>query len=133
MKRNTPLIIALGTLVLAVIVVSLLVVRGSSTTMDMSSSTTQASEAEAVATNSVTVQSYAFSPAVIKVKVGTSVTWTNKDAAQHTVTADKASSDAPSSKLFGQNESYTFTFKKAGTYAYHCTPHSGMHGTVIVE
>jgi plastocyanin len=29
--------------------------------------------------------------------------------------------------------SYERTFDQAGTFAYHCTPHPFMRGTVIVE
>ncbi len=86
----------------------------------------------AVATNAVVIQNYMFSPMAIKVKVGTTVTWTNKDSVDHTVTADKNSTDAPSSMDIAQGKSYSFTFKKAGTYTYHCFPHPYMHGTVEV-
>jgi plastocyanin len=47
--------------------------------------------------------------------------------------ADTMSADAPSSELLAKGESYSFTFKKAGTYTYHCTPHPYMKGTVVVE
>lgn len=84
------------------------------------------------ATDSVKISNYAFSPATITVKVGTTVTWTNADAIAHTVTADNPSADAPNSDSITQGSSYSFTFKKAGTYPYHCTPHPYMKGTVIV-
>jgi amicyanin len=82
--------------------------------------------------NTVTIKDYAFNPGTISVKVGTKVTWTNEDAVAHTVTADDPSSDAPSSGDIGKGDSYSFTFNKAGTYAYHCTPHPYMKATVIV-
>src|SRR4051794_5659717 len=37
-------------------------------------------------TDKVTIQNIAFAPANITVKKGTSVTWTNQDAVEHTVT-----------------------------------------------
>src|SRR5579864_3398884 len=37
---------------------------------------------------SVTIQNFAFSPAVLKVALGATVTWTNKDSVAHTVTSD---------------------------------------------
>jgi len=80
--------------------------------------------------NAVTIKDYAFSPAEIKVKVGTKVTWTNQDSVRHTVTADE--SEGPKSELFGKGETYSFTFTKAGTFAYHCEAHPQMHGTVTV-
>lgn len=92
----------------------------------------QMSSTAATASNQVSIKDYMFTPAVIKVKVGTTVTWTNQDAVSHTVTADTNSSDAPSSMDIAQGKSYSFTFRKAGTYTYHCFPHPYMHGTVEV-
>jgi len=80
--------------------------------------------------NAVTIKGFAFSPAEIKVKVGTKVTWTNQDSVRHTVTADE--SEGPKSELFGKGETYSFTFTKVGTFAYHCEAHPQMHGTVTV-
>jgi plastocyanin/predicted lipoprotein with Yx(FWY)xxD motif len=64
------------------------------------------------------------------VPVGTMVTWTNKDAASHTATANGG---AFSSGNLSQNATYSFTFTQAGTYAYHCAIHSSMTGTVTVQ
>lgn len=82
--------------------------------------------------NTVTIKDFAFNPGTITVKVGTKVTWTNEDSVSHTVTADNPSSDAPASGNIAKGQSYSFTFSKAGTYAYHCTPHPYMKATVIV-
>jgi amicyanin len=82
--------------------------------------------------NSVTIKDFAFNPGTTTVKVGTKVTWTNQDSIGHTVTADTPSADAPASGSIGQGQSYSFTFNKAGTYNYHCTPHPYMKGTVVV-
>ena len=86
----------------------------------------------AVQTNQVSISDFKYSPATITVKAGTKVTWTNNDSVQHDVAADKPSSDAPSSSLLGKGESFSFTFNKAGTYGYHCTPHPYMRGKVVV-
>lgn len=83
------------------------------------------------ATSSVTIKDLAFSPANITVKVGTKVTWTNQDSVQHDVVSDSGS-DSPSSELLSKGESYSFTFTKAGTFSYHCTPHPFMKGTITV-
>lgn len=91
---------------------------------------TVTSEANALA---IEIKDFAFTPATIKIKAGTTVTWTNKDSVQHNVVADKESSDAPKSELLAKDESYEFTFNKPGTYSYHCSPHPNMKGTVIVE
>jgi amicyanin len=99
---------------------------------DSSSASATPAPSDAVEATAVTLQDYAFGPKDIKVKVGTTVTWTNQDDVHHSVTADKASADAPKSDLFGKGETYSFTFKKAGVYSYHCEPHPYMKGTVTV-
>jgi amicyanin len=101
--------------------------------MSSNSSNSSSSAEQPVSATTVTISNFAYSPASIKVKVGDTVTWTNKDSIGHTVTADKSSSDAPASDLLAQGQSYSFTFKKAGTFTYHCVPHPNMHGSVIVE
>jgi amicyanin len=82
--------------------------------------------------NEVIISNYAYAPQKITVKVGTTVTWTNKDSIEHTVTADTKSADAPKSELIAKGQTYSFTFNKAGTYDYHCEPHPYMKGTVVV-
>jgi plastocyanin len=105
--------------------------------MDMSGMDTSQTTTKALsATNAVTIQNFAFSPAKITVKKGTTVTWTNKDSAAHTITEDHGGSadgdPGMDSKLLSQGESYQATFSKVGTYTYHCTVHPSMTGTVIV-
>ena len=47
-----------------------------------------ATQAPAISAVAVTIQNFAFTPAAITVAAGTTVTWTNKDAATHTVTSN---------------------------------------------
>ena len=82
-----------------------------------------------VATDHVAIQSFAFGPGTVTVRPGTTVTWTQQDEDQHTVTADDASF-ASSPLVTGQT--YTHTFTAPGTYHYHCAIHPFMHGTVVV-
>ena len=96
-----------------------------------SGQTSQASSAPVSATT-VKISNFSFAPASITVKAGQTVTWTNEDNVAHTVTADTASADAPASQSLAQGASYSFTFKNAGTYAYHCQIHPSMKGTVTV-
>lgn len=86
---------------------------------------------QAVQTDSVEIKEFAFTPQTIKVKAGTKVTWTNQDTVKHDVTVD--GTEGPESELLAKGESYSYTFDKAGTYEYYCTPHPYMTGTVIVE
>jgi amicyanin len=101
--------------------------------MNMGSHSSNTNDQNPVATNKVDISNFAFSPAAVKVSVGDTVTWTNKDSASHTVTADNASPDAPASDVLARGQTYSFTFKKAGTYSYHCEEHPYMKGTVIVQ
>lgn len=95
-------------------------------------STSSSSTTNAVEANTVTIKDYKFDAPAIKVKVGTTVTWTNMDGVRHNVSPDSPSADFPDGKLIGNGETYSFTFAKAGTYSYHCTPHPYMKGTVVV-
>jgi amicyanin len=87
----------------------------------------------AAATNQVTLTDFSFQPSVIKIKAGETVTWTNQDPAEHTVTADISSPETPDSPNLAKGQTYSFTFNKRGTYAYSCTFHPHMRGKVIVE
>jgi amicyanin len=106
--------------------------------MDMNKDTSStansgdANSSKAVATDKIDIANYAFSPANATVKVGTTVTWTNKDAVGHTVTSDDGSDGGLDSKLLNQGDTYSMTFSKAGTFTYHCTAHPYMKGTVTV-
>ena len=100
----------------------------SSTSMPMPVSTAAAATAP-VATDKVAIQGFAFGPATITVKPGTTVTWTQQDEDQHTVTANDGS--FTSSPLI-TGTTYTHTFTAPGTYQYHCSIHPFMHGTVVV-
>ena len=79
---------------------------------------------------SVAIRMFAFTPQVIIVTPGTTVTWTNADEDPHTVTAnDKTFHSA----AMDENEKFTFTFTKPGEYAYFCSLHPHMTGKVIVK
>jgi plastocyanin len=80
--------------------------------------------------NTVTITNFAFSPADLTVKTGSTVTWTNNDPASHTITADAG---AFSSDPVAKGGTYQFTFSQPGTYAYHCSIHPSMKGTIIVQ
>ncbi len=96
-----------------------------------SKDTTSTDTSKAVEANTVTIQNYAFDAPVIKVKVGTAVTWTNKDGVRHNISPDSGTK-LPEGKLIAKDETYSYTFDKAGTFKYHCTPHPYMKGTVVV-
>ncbi len=76
------------------------------------------------------VKTYKFSPTVIEVKAGTTVTWTNHDDFPHNVTlldGSETSEDLPI------GESATITFDESGEFPYECSLHpQQMQGRVVV-
>lgn len=80
----------------------------------------------------VKIDNFSFGPASLTISVGSTVTWTNRDDIPHTV----VSTDDPKafkSKVLDTDEKFSFTFTKAGTYAYFCSVHPKMTGKVIVQ
>lgn len=76
----------------------------------------------------IDVANFKFDPNNVTIRVGTTVTWTNKSEDEHTVTSDDG--------LFGTSlaggTSFSFTFMQAGEFPYHCDIHHGMKGKIIV-
>jgi hypothetical protein len=64
--------------------------------------------------------------------VNNTVVWINKETLDvaHTVTHDNRLFD---SGLFGPGMNWTYTFREAGEFRYHCIPHPWMRGSVVVE
>jgi plastocyanin len=77
----------------------------------------------------IKIAGFAFDPASVTVKVGTTVRWTNQDSATHSVTSDTGVWDSGS---IAQGETYTRVFDTVGTFAYHCGVHPSMKGTITV-
>ncbi len=82
-----------------------------------------------VSGNQVNIDGFAFVPATLRVAVGTTVTWTNRDEEPHTVAASDGSFHSPG---MGTGATFTHTFTDAGTFDYVCSIHPMMHGTVLV-
>lgn len=86
----------------------------------------------------VLVRTFAFRPDTLRIRTGTTVTWTNGDEIEHTVTADSSGSSRVASEplrgsLGGKDATYSFTFAKPGTYAYFCLRHRFMRGIIHVS
>ena len=103
--------------------------NGTGSTAYGAPASTTATTTAATATNAATIRGFSFQPDVLKVKVGAKVTWTNDDTVAHTVTADTNSFASGNLQPGG---SFSFTFTRPGTYAYHCSIHPSMHGSVVV-
>ena len=77
----------------------------------------------------VTIDNMQFSPSMVNVKVGDTVTWTNNDDRDHTVVATDGSFR---SENLHPGASYSYQFTKAGKFAYACSYHPRMKGIVSV-
>jgi len=87
----------------------------------------------ALASNTeVDIQNHAFSQKTVSVAVGSQVTWVNLDQDPHSV-ADSSDNKQFHSAALDTKDKFSFTFTKPGKYAYFCTLHPDMVGTVIVK
>jgi len=84
----------------------------------------------AIVSGASTLTSTAFAPNPITVAVGSSVTWVNNDSVTHTSVANNGAWTSPPIAPGG---SFSTAFMTAGTFAYHCSIHPGMIGTVTVQ
>jgi plastocyanin len=80
--------------------------------------------------NEVSIQSFAFDPKVLTVPVNTTVKWTNNDAVTHTVTSD---SPLFNSGNLAPGDTFSFLFTATGTYTYHCSIHTDMTASIVVQ
>jgi YVTN family beta-propeller protein len=80
-------------------------------------------------TVAVSISKFAFVPATITISAGQSITWTNADPVAHTATSDAQVWDSGD---LAPDASFSTTFSQPGTYAYHCTIHPFIRGTVVV-
>lgn len=80
----------------------------------------------------VDIKDFSYQPAVVKVRVGDTVVWTQVDKISHTVTI-VSGPESFDSGLLKEGQAFSYTFTKPGEYGYKCTPHPNMRGKVIVE
>ncbi len=76
----------------------------------------------------VEISGFAFSPSTLTITKGTTVTWTQKDSAPHTVTSGTFDSGTLNS-----GQTYSHTFNETGSFNYHCNFHQSMTGTIVVQ
>ena len=117
MRKKTGLIAGFS-LVIALAVACLLAVRP-----------TLASGEEANATE-VRVDNFTFAPETLTVPVNSTVTWVNKDDIPHVIASNEG---LFKSKALDTDQNYSYTFTKAGTYAYYCSVHPKMVGKIVVQ
>jgi plastocyanin len=84
---------------------------------------------EAVRSERVEIVDFSYDPDPVTIQAGGKVTWLNRDSASHTATADDGSFDTGTIE---EGKLKSESFKQSGTYAYHCTIHPSMKGTIEV-
>jgi plastocyanin len=81
-------------------------------------------------TMEVKIDNFTFGPAELTVRVGTTITWTNRDDIPHTVVStDKVFK----SKVLDTDEKFSSTFSTPGSFPYFCSIHPKMTGKVVVQ
>jgi plastocyanin len=89
----------------------------------------QASKA-ATRQQTVTIDNFSFNAKSVTVAVGTEVTWVNHDDAPHKVVSSDQKFASPVLDTDGR---FSHTFSTPGTYAYYCSLHPMMTGTIVVK
>ncbi len=78
----------------------------------------------------ITLANFKFTPASVVVSPGTRIIWTNHDSDPHTVDSVK---NLWTSEAVDPDGTFARVFKAAGSFAYYCSIHPFMHGSVIVR
>ncbi len=114
-------------------------VTSTESTAPTATTSTEATPATTSATTqtAVSIMNTGYTPQMITIKVGDTVTWTNNDTINHNVSSDPH----PTHTLYpflnlgmipaGQSKS--LMFDKPGTYTYHDHLHANLKGTVVVQ
>jgi plastocyanin len=88
-----------------------------------------ATGATASRARSVRIEDFAYHPTPLTVAAGTRVTFSNQSGIAHTATENGGGFDTGPIKP-GRAESVTF--RRPGTYSFHCSIHPFMHGRIVV-
>jgi plastocyanin len=79
----------------------------------------------------VVVQAYTFSPDVLHIKAGDTVTWVNEEKrVSHSIAFVGR---AEESERFFPGEQWSRVFPEPGRHEYRCGPHPEMLGVIVVE
>jgi plastocyanin len=91
-----------------------------------------ASAAAQSGTVQIAYRNIAIAPDAVKVKVGSTIRWTNYDPVQHNVTSE-GGPQRFASKNFGEGSTFEIKANKPGVIHYECTIHPAtMNGTIEV-
>jgi plastocyanin len=84
----------------------------------------------AAAPTPVAIKDYRFTPAVVRISAGGTITWTNMDSDVHTV---MSATGLFVSGALDTDDKFSYTFTKPGTYVIACSLHPQMSETIVVE
>jgi plastocyanin len=82
------------------------------------------------ATKTINIYGTTFSPKSATITEGDTVTWVNRDNDNHQILADKGQF---ASAILHPKQTFSFTFRAAGTYTYRDELHPTIKGTITVK
>ncbi|MBK8918805.1 MAG: cupredoxin domain-containing protein [Betaproteobacteria bacterium] len=86
----------------------------------------------AAETVTVEIQNYSYIPAEVRIRIGDTVRWINKEKRTSHSILFPAEGGLESERIFPE-ETWQRSFPKAGSYPYTCGPHPEMKGLVVVS
>jgi plastocyanin len=103
---------------------------GSATSAGGSTTSAGAKSAPLSGNVKIDISNFMYSPTVLRVKVGSTITVTNEDETEHTATSN--TEGAFDTGTLEKGQSMSFKVNKVGAFSYHCSFHAFMHGTIDV-
>ena len=82
----------------------------------------------------VIIRASSFDPAILNIKAGTTVTWTNEDTMNHRVVhlPEVNSPELFHSESLSPGQSFSYTFQQAGRYSYGDPQHGGGRSPLVI-
>ncbi len=96
---------------------------------DSTAANAPAPSGNAVRSEKVEIDDFAYKPDPVRIEEGGKVIWVNEDSVAHTATAEDGSFDTGPIE---EGKIKSETFKQPGVYKYVCSIHPQMHGTIEV-
>ncbi len=121
-------------LILILLIASTLIISGCKD--NSTDYNTGGSDSENPPENEVWMQNTSFNPKNKTITAGTTLTWVNKDATNHSVTSGTPGNPDGlfDSGTIGTGGTYTRTFNTTGTFNYYCRIHQDiMTGSITVQ
>ena len=82
------------------------------------------------ATLNVAIRDFSYTPKVLTVRAGDTVHFVNRDSEAHTVTVQGGKIDSGG---LDTGDAWSYRFTHPGKYAYFCSLHPYMRGTIVVK